>query len=71
MNAANMNATGTFVLMRSGSLTSNLNLNSTDFDRAKVVFKTNYAGTGPGKLYFYTLSGGNTAQSIFNITNDN
>ena len=69
--AANMNATGTFVLMRSGALSANLNLNTTDFDRAKVVFKTNYAGNGPGKLYFYTLSGGNTAQAIFNVANDN
>ena len=69
--AANMNATGTFALMRSGALSANLNLNTADFDRAKVVYKTNYAGNGPGKLYFYTLSGGNSAQAIFDIPNDN
>ena len=48
-----------------------LGTTATDFDRAKVVFKTNYAGNGPGKLYFYTLSGGNAAQAIFNVANDN
>ena len=65
-----MNATGTFALMRSGALSANLNLNTADFDRAKVVYKTNYAGNGQGKLYFYTLSGGNSAQAIFDIPNE-
>ena len=66
-DAANMNATGTFALMRSGALAANLNLNTADYDRARVVYKTNYAGNGPGKFYFYTFSGGNAAQAIFNI----
>ena len=69
-NAMNINATGNNALIRSGSLTSNLNLNSSNYDRARVVFKTPFTPTGPAKLYFYTLSGGNSAQSIFNIPAD-
>ena len=69
-DAVNMNATGTFALMRSGAVAANLNLNTADFDRARVVLKTPYTPTGIGKLYFYTLAGGNAAQCIYNVPVD-
>jgi hypothetical protein len=56
-------------VVRSGNTTANLNLSATDFDRARIVFKTPYAsaGTGFGKLFFYSLSGGNTQFATFDF----
>ena len=68
----NINATGTNVVTRSGNLTADLGLTSSDYDRARVTFRTPYAasGAGAGKLYFYSLSGGNSQFAVFDITRD-
>ena len=71
-DAMNINATGNNVLVRSGNLNADLGLITTDFDRARVTFRTPYAasGAGAGKLYFYSLSGGNSQFAVFDITRD-
>ena len=53
-DAMNINATGNNVLVRSGNLNADLGLITTDFDRARVTFRTPYAasGAGAGKLIF-------------------
>ena len=71
-DAMNMNATGVSVTGRSGNLTSDLNLNASNYNRARVTFKTPYnsGGAGFGKLYFYNLTAGNAPFAAFNITRD-
>jgi len=71
-NAMNIRATGTNVVARSGNLTADLNLNASNYDRARVTFKTPYSagGAGAGKLYFYNLASGNSQFAVFDITRD-
>tara|TARA_B100000768_G_scaffold69779_1_gene67056 strand:- start:64 stop:3390 length:3327 start_codon:yes stop_codon:yes gene_type:complete len=72
-NSMNIIATGLSAVARSGNLQNgNLNLNTSNYDRARVTFRTPYAagGAGAGKLYFYSLAGGNTATATFNIPRD-
>lgn len=65
-------ATNTTPVVRSGNTTADLNLSTSDFNRARIVFKTPYAsaGAGVGKLFFYSLSGANAQFATFDFDRD-
>ena len=71
-NAMNIKATGVAAVARSGNLTADLNLNASNYDRARVTFRTPYAagGAGAGKLYFYNLAAGNATFAVFDLPRD-
>ena len=71
-DAMNIKATGSAAVARSGNLTADLNLNASNYDRARVTFRTPYAagGAGAGKLYFYNLAAGNAQFAVFDLPRD-
>jgi hypothetical protein len=56
----------------SGDLTQNLDLNTADYNKAKIIFKTPYAisGGGYGKLYLYDVAGGDSHFAIYDFVRD-
>ena len=68
----NIKATGVAAVARSGNLTADLNLDASNYDRARVTFRTPYTagGAGAGKLYFYNLAAGNTTFAVFDLPRD-
>jgi len=71
-DAMNIKATGSAAVARSGNLTADLNLDASNYDRARVTFRTPYAagGAGAGKLYFYNLTAGNAQFAVFDLPRD-
>ncbi len=67
-----LNATSNTAIARSGDLTQDLNLNTANFNKAKITFKTPYAmgGGGFGKLFLYDLAGGNTQFATYDFVRD-
>lgn len=70
-----MKATGPVVaIARSGTndSTSNLDLSTSYYNRARITFKTPYPSyqAGNGKLFFHSLAGGNAPFATFNIPRD-
>jgi hypothetical protein len=65
-------ATSTTPIAVSGDLIQNLNLNTTDYNKAKIIFKTPYAisGGGYGKLYLYDVAGGDSHFAIYDFVRD-
>jgi PKD repeat protein len=70
-----MKATGPVVAVaRSGTndSTSNLDLSTSYYNRARITFKTPYPShqAGNGKLFFHSLAGGNAPFATFNFPRD-
>lgn len=67
-----VNALGPEVKGISGNVSTNLNLNSDDFNKARITFLTPYAaaGAGVGKLYLYDMAGGNTQFATYDFPRD-
>lgn len=67
-----LNATSNTAIARSGDLTQDLNLNTVNFNKAKITFKTPYAmgGGGFGKFFLYDLAGGNTQFATYDFVRD-
>ena len=67
-----LNATNTTPIARSGDLSQDLALNTTDYNRAKIIFKTPYAmsGGGFGKLFLYDVNGGNSQFATYDFIRD-
>ena len=65
-------ATTNTPITRSGELSQNLDLNTADYNKAKIIFKTPYAmsGGGYGKLYLYDLDGGDSHFAIYDFDRD-
>lgn len=65
-------ATSTTPIARSGELSQNLDLNTADYNKAKIIFKTPYAisGGGYGKLYLYDVAGGDSHFAIYDFVRD-
>jgi hypothetical protein len=65
-------ATNSTAIARSGDLSQNLNLNTADYNKAKITFKTPYpmTGLGFGKLYLYDSVGGNTQFVTYDFDRD-
>ena len=67
-----LNATNTTPIARSGDLSQDLALNTANYNRAKITFKTPYAmgGQGYGKFYLYDVNGGNTQFATYDFVRD-
>ncbi len=67
-----LNATNTTPIARSGDLTQDLALNTSDFNKAKITFKTPYnmGGQGYGKFYLYNLADGNSQFATYNFVRE-
>lgn len=67
-----INATSDQPIVRSGDISQDLALNTANYNRAKITFKTPYnmAGAGYGKFYLYNTAGENTQFATYNFTRD-
>ena len=67
-----LNATSQQPIARSGDVSQNLALNTADYNRAKITFKTPYAmgGQGLGKFYLYDINGGNSQFATYDFVRD-
>jgi hypothetical protein len=65
-------ATNTTPIAMSGEITQDLSLNTDDYNRAKITFKTPYAmaGAGYGKFFLYDVAGGNSEFATYDFVRD-
>lgn len=65
-------ATNTTPIAMSGDITQDLSLNTDDYNRAKITFKTPYAmaGAGYGKFFLYNVAGGNSEFATYDFVRD-
>jgi len=65
-------ATSTTPITMSGDITQDLALNTEDYNRAKITFKTPYAmaGAGYGKFFLYSVAGGNSEFATYDFVRD-
>ena len=67
-----LNATSQTTIARSGDVSQNLALNTADYNRAKITFKTPYAmaAQGVGKFFLYDVNGGNSQFATYDFVRD-